>query len=70
MWCNLYVVLKNIVAYNIKNKLESVNMFLYDLKLWKNFKMKHKIWQHFCTFKNFYFSKFDSKKTYDILGQL
>jgi len=34
------------------------------------FKMKHKIWQNLCTFKNSYFSNFDCKKTYDILGQL
>jgi hypothetical protein len=28
IWC-----LKKLVIYNIKNKLENVNMFWYDLKL-------------------------------------
>ncbi len=32
--------------------------------------MKHKIWQNLCTFKNLYFSKFDCKKTYDILRKV
>jgi len=41
-----------------------------DLKLSQIFKMKQKIWQNLRTFKNSYFSKFDCKKTYDILGQL
>jgi hypothetical protein len=41
-------------------------MFWYDLKLWKNFKMKHKILQNLCTFKNSYFSIFDYKKNWHI----
>ncbi len=44
-------------------------MFWYDLKLWQIFKMKHKIWQNFGTFKKTYFSKFDYNKLDDILGQ-
>jgi hypothetical protein len=39
-------------------------MFWYDLKV------KNKIWQNICIFKNFYLFQFDCKKTYDILGQV
>jgi len=66
MWCNIYVFFKKIIDYNIFKKLESLNMFWYDLKLWYIFKTKHKIWQNLCTFKILYFSKFDCKKTWHI----
>jgi len=37
-------------------------MFWCDLKLWKIFKTKHKLWQNLCIFRKTYFSKFDCKK--------
>jgi hypothetical protein len=42
MWCN-DVILKKVVIYNIKSKIENGNIFWYDLKLWQIFKMKNKI---------------------------
>jgi hypothetical protein len=45
-------------------------MFWYYLKLWQIFKMKHRIWKNFCTFKNSYFSKFDCKKKKRHIGAI
>jgi hypothetical protein len=55
---------KKIIIKEIK--LENVNMFWYDLKLWQFFKTKHKIKQKLYTFKNSYSFKIDCKKNWHI----
>jgi hypothetical protein len=71
MWCNVYVVLKKLVTYNIKTLNMKLLTFFGMIWNYDKFSRWNTKSNKICALSKFYISpNFVCKKTYDILGQL